>query len=238
MVSTNNGLEITLLPLSAACPKADDEMVEFQLTQGADVNVTCPWKGTALIAALSNPTRYFNLDVVRKLLAAGARLDELPKQSEHANALTAAVARDDQAAVSLLLEEGANPNLVNGNKQNALMVAARKDGNEIMGLLLACGGDPSILIEIVDDAKDDGLVTALEEAAAAGCESNVRKLIAHGAPINHQRTDTIYKDTLQVSSFYGQLDTLKAFIELNADVNTIGERWGTAVQAAATGGYC
>ncbi len=130
-ITTSTGTEVTLLPLSAACSKGDDEMVEFLLTRGADANITCPLEGTALITALSNPTRGCNLNVVRKLLAAGARLDELPKQSDHANALTAAVARDNQAAVSLLLEKGANPNLVNGNKKSALMVAARKDGNEI-----------------------------------------------------------------------------------------------------------
>jgi len=43
---------------------------------------------------------------------------------------------------------------------------------------------------------------------------------------------------LQISSFYGQSNTLKALIVLGAETNTIGGRWGTSLQAAATEGLC
>ena len=234
--SVTAGNELT--PLSAACFKSDDHMVEFLLARGADANIICPTHGSALLAALSVPSRRCNLDVVRMLLTAGARIDELPERCVHANALTAAVARDNYAAVSLLLENGANINLVNENKQSALMIAAREDENEILDLLLSRGADTNLLIKIVDDPADDGLVSALEEAAAADCESNVRKLIAHGALITHKRTDTIYKDAVQVSSYCGRLKTLRALLELGADPNTCGGRWGTSLQAAAAEGHC
>ena len=234
--SVTKGNELT--PLSAACLKSDAHMVEFLLARGADANIVCPTHGSALLAALSVPKRRCNLDVVRTLLLAGARLDELPKRSSHANALAEAVAQDNQAAVSLLLEKGANINLVNENKQSALMLAACEDGNEILDLLILRDADVNLLIKVVDDPEDDGLVSALEEATAADCESNVRKLVAHGALITHKRTDTIYKDAMQVSCYYGQLKTFKALIDLGADADTCGGRWGTSLQAAAAQGHC
>ncbi len=74
---------------------------------------------------------------------------------------------------------------------------------KVINILLACGGDHSILIGVVDDVKNDRIIPAFEEAAAAGRESNVRKLIAPGAPTNHQRTGTVYKDALQAAAAEG-----------------------------------
>lgn len=227
-----------LNPLSAACQKGDERLVEFLLARGADANFPCPTNGTALLAALSVPTRRCSLDVINRLLVAGAQIDTLPESGLHGNALAAAVAQKNQAALSLLIESGANINLANGNKESPLMIAAIEESGAFLDVLLSKGADPNFLIKVVGDRNDDGIVSALEAAAAADCDSNVRKLIASGASISHERSDTIFKDVLQVSSYYGQVKTIEALLRLGADPNNCGGKWGTSLQAAASQGYC
>ncbi|TGZ80726.1 ankyrin, partial [Ascodesmis nigricans] len=92
----------------------------------------------------------------------------------HGNALQLAAASGSEESVRLLLDYGANTNIMGGKYGTVLHAATLHHSNEaIVQLLLDQGADVN--------AQDDHYGTALQAAAANGNQAVVQLLLDHGA---------------------------------------------------------
>ena len=226
----------TWTPLQVAAHRGDLDLVEFMIQRKVDPNAIGGLYSTPLMASVDSDK--CDIRVIQSLLTAGANVNEMASYTRFASSLVAALSRNNKAAVELLIDHGAKIDLVNANRTSALMCAVENESDDTLDLLLARNADTNLMIDIVYSPSDDGLVFPLEQAAAFGHESAVRKLIAHGARIAPNRKDTVFKDALQAASYYGNVSTAETLLELGADPNNQGGRHGTSLQAAATRGYC
>lgn len=114
------------------------------------------------------------LELMRTLLKHGATVDLLNFEGSTALMAAAEQARYGSAAVRILLDHKADPNLATNVRQvTALMSAARNGHEDVVTLLLENGADP--------DLRSDDFGTALHQAAAAGHTGCARALLRAGA---------------------------------------------------------
>src|SRR5262249_3108451 len=107
--------------LVAAARAGDAEAVRRLLAQGADPNTVD--RITPLMAASTRFEKGQRLDIMRQLLAAGARVNDQADTGE--TALTFAARFRDADAIQLLLDNGADPNIVNQSGISPLLEAMR-----------------------------------------------------------------------------------------------------------------
>ncbi len=203
-------------PLVVAIMNKQFTFANFLLERGADPNIVDAYGRTALYAIVDirnedwstlpnrrsdDPTP--NLDVLKQLLAHGAKLDAaltkpLPGRSgmdsgdtslnTGATPLMRAARSGDAVSMRLLLEKGANPKLKTTDGNNALMFAAGvgyrdkytrgtdAEALEALKVMMEAGLD-------IREANGKG-ETALHGAAARGADPIVQYLVEHGADIN------------------------------------------------------
>lgn len=158
-------------PLVKAAFDNDLKAVEKLLAGGADANVLDRgYDSTALAQAVANG----NLEMVKRLLDAGAEID-----AENKAGRTALMMIDGDATVDLvraLLDAGAVVKLKDDNGDAALAFAALSCGPEIIRALLDAGAK-------IDARNDEGR-TALMLASEANALEGVRALSAAGADVN------------------------------------------------------
>src|SRR5262249_60053413 len=107
--------------LVAAARAGDAEDVGRLLAHGADPNAVD--RITPLMAAGTMYEKKQRLDIMRQLLAAGARVNAQADTGE--TALTFAARFRDSDAILLLLDNGADPNIVNQSGISPLLEAMR-----------------------------------------------------------------------------------------------------------------
>lgn len=78
--------------------------------------------------------------------------------------------------------------------------------------------------------------TALQAAAARGCENTVSLLIELGADVG-ARASPAGHDALQVASYNGSINVVRQLIRKGADVNSSGGFWCHALQATSYRGH-
>lgn len=93
-----------------------------------------------------------NVQVVERLLQAGAPINDLPSSGWHA--LHNATMEDQTEIVKLLLKRGANPDVTTQDGTTPLMIAARGGDVVIIELLLKYGADPLRKNELGETALD------------------------------------------------------------------------------------
>ena len=108
------------------------------------------------------------------------------------NALQAAMVRNDDAMVRLLLAHGADVNTQGGEYGSALHVALSRTDNATFRLLLEHGADVNV-------TRRDGS-NALYMASSEGRDVVVRLLLDHGADMHAQ--GGYYGNALQTASFH------------------------------------
>src|SRR5262249_14135843 len=172
--------------LVAAARAGDVDRVRRLLAQGADPNAVD--RITPLMAAATalraKPEN--RMDLMRVLLAAGARVNARAVAGE--TALIFAARFRDVDAINLLLDNGADPNLVARTGVSRLLEAMRsgageKEHLEMMQPLLARGADPN--------ARGEGLGTPLSLAVQLRSVAMVKLLLERGADPNlPDHTDT------------------------------------------------
>ena len=232
-------------PLQVAANKGCALMVAFLLDHGADVNVIGGIHGSALIAAADSDK--CSCQVLELLISNGVHINEIIEVSQrdsnpikftgHASPLAAAVSRNNEEAVKLLLEHGADPNLVNGTFCTALMSAVSIDSPTILEYLFAYGADVNITIAPCNTETADGVVSALQRASCYGTENMVRILIAKDTLMSVDHPKAKFRTALQAASFMGRAEVVKILLELGSDVNARGGLYGSCLQAAACRGY-
>ncbi|KAL9606529.1 MAG: hypothetical protein Q9179_000315 [Wetmoreana sp. 5 TL-2023] len=229
------------LPLQVAAHHNKFEMLSTLLKLGADPNAVGGWCGSVLMAAAESLKN--DCQILEALIVAGANINALipPEMrskypvgwTPESTALGAAASNEQPDAVQLLLNHGADPNLMCGNYGTALQKASYGGYTKVVEMLLTHGANVNLDAEPCNTKEDDGIITALQGAAAYGNEPTIRLLIANGAALCVERNDAAFKSALHAASFYGQTENIKVLLELGADVYLQGGRYGTCLQAAA-----
>lgn len=233
------------LPLQLAANRNKYEMLSTLLGLGADPNAIGGFLGSVLMGASDSVK--IDCQILEALIVAGADINMMVPSSKRSKypsnwygestALSAAASNEQTDAVRLLLNHGADPNLQCSNYGTALHRASGEGATEILELLLAHGADVNLDGEPCDDKDDNGIITALQSAAAFADEATVRLLVAKGANLLVERNDSYLKSALHAAAFYGSTDNARTLIELGSDVNLQGGRFGSCLQAAATRGH-
>ncbi|KIW11762.1 hypothetical protein PV08_09034 [Exophiala spinifera] len=126
------------------------------------------------------------------------------------------------AAVSLLLQHGANPNSFvvgtrvydDGTRQTVLVAAIATRNEELVKMLVAAGADVNWCL-----LTDERARTPLQEAAGAGLLSIVRALIEAGARVNNEGASSGGVTALQAAAIGGHVNVARLLIELGAQVD-------------------
>lgn len=160
--------------LQAASERGNASSVRDLLAKGASVNFQDYLGETALTRAARNG----HLDVVKVLLASGARVDPAIRHGGWTPLMIATQAGHGRV-VNALLQAGADVNHQGGAGYSALMLAAADGTDLIVRLLL----DHQATIDQQNALGE----TALFFAARAGHAEVVGLLLDHGADIHHKR---------------------------------------------------
>ena len=155
--------------LSAVCSEKA-ETVRLLLKHGADVNQMADNRvlGTPLIQAADDG----NLEILRDLLAAGARLDARRESGE--TALIAATKQQHTEIVEALLRAGADVQLADNWNRTALWYAASKGDLKMAEILLGAGAG----VNTVSTDQESILHVAATHAESV---EMVQLLLRHGA---------------------------------------------------------
>jgi ankyrin repeat protein len=133
-VNLNRGETPLLVAVKNVCPSI--ELIKLLLTKHADPNLVSGSKQLALHEAIGRG----RLDVAKVLLDFNAAVD---LKFNGRTALHVAMAQSDDA-VRLLLEYGADPNIISGRRELALHIAIASGRMELSKLLLECKADPNL----------------------------------------------------------------------------------------------
>ena len=214
--------------LIAAARAGDGAAVEALLDGALDVNAPETGGMTALHWAVQGDAD----DVVGLLLDAGADATRLNRYG--VAPLTLAATNGNAVIVSRLLAAGADPNRRLADGETVLMTAARTGRADVIQALLAAGADPNAS----EAARGQ---TALMWAAAENNADAIGALVANGADVSARTGDPaagepggvfstevgLTRDARSGPSFtallfavqLGQLDAVRALLEVGADVN-------------------
>jgi ankyrin repeat protein len=186
-----------------------------------------------------------NLEIFNLLLEAGAS----PAARDHVGrtplllVVGTMVARHDPAdemILERLLRAGANPNVVQqegaavttGGGSTALHLAIAANRSKVVDLLLQHGADP----EARDGAGRTPLLAVLDQPYRSREQTVMaRQLLAAGANPNVASQGSDGTSALQAAACLGHEEVVHELLGLGADVNQGGARYGSALQAAASG---
>lgn len=143
------------------------------------------------------------------------------------SALNNACLRGNTDLVGLLLQHGADPNLVPGGGWSPLAAAAGTGSREVCDILLVAGAR-------IDLANNDGW-TALGSAAANGHDTVVAYLISQGADISHANNDG--RTALGLAAANGHDGIVRRLVAAGADFGRTANDETTALFAAAANGH-
>ena len=231
--------------LIAAARAGDGAAVAALLDGAVDVNASETGGMTALHWAVQGDAG----EVVGLLLDAGA--DATAPNHYGVAPLTLAAINGSAAVVSRLLAAGADPNRRLADGETVLMTAARTGRPDVIEALLAAGADPNA----TEPARGQ---TALMWAAAENNADAIRALVANGADVAARTGDPaagepggtfstevgLTRDVRSGPSFtallfavqLGQLDAVRALLEVGADVNDTFPDGTSALVVAAMNG--
>lgn len=164
-------------PLHNAVYKADTNMIELLISQGADINLINAHGMSALHCAASQK----KIGIIKLLLSKGAGIniqDERVKQTP----LNLVSERDNEEVVKVLIENGADVNVKNIYGQTPLFRAVGFYGNEnIAEILISKGSEVNI--------QDNLGFSPLHHAVMAGQSESMELLIKKDADVKLKDND-------------------------------------------------
>ena len=177
------------------------------------------------------------------------------QKDDHTTRFLFAASRDDANTISIMCDQGFDPNCTDYDSRSALMVAAMKGNNEVVAKLLAYHANPNLV--------DMHGSSALYEAARNGHEDIMDSLLAKGAKlcmndslaasildqavfdgdilllrrllmakIQVDASDYDKRRAVHIAAAEGNLSALKLLVEFGADL-TVRDRWGNTVEDEA-----
>ena len=237
------------------------EIMQALIEKGADVNGPFDrfyYLSTVLVSA----ARKRDLAIIRILLEAGARIDEVNQDSE--TALQVSVSNADADAVRVLIDAGAKIDAPSGEYFRGARHAAVRFGHlerlatpiqrasqanniELVDILLQEGADVNAcpwdeFVDYIDRDEhnyfqDRSLLTALQAAVANKNTSLVQVLLKSKAKID---TRGCGDPPLTIAAANGDSDMVQILLSHGAKINgPASTHYGrTALQAAASTGHC
>ena len=173
-----------------------------------DVNVVVR-RGTKAGTPLLEASIAGRVDMVRELLAAGARADATHYLAHDNTALIHAAMEHHAGVVAALLEWGADANARNDAGETALAYAARANDAPMARMLLDHGADV--------DARDDKGNTALMYAAEKDGEGREMCAVLLSRGANPNASNDFDATALMYAARSGQIDLVTMLLQYGAD---------------------
>lgn len=174
----------------------------------------------------------FDSSKVAKKNLARAKLQDLVRMhiskqnDDHTTRFLYAASRGDTSTMTLMIEQGFDPNSADYDSRTALMVASMKGNSQVVDMLLECGVDVNI--------RDMHGSTALYEAARNGNEEIMHTLLEKGAELCLKEITAA--SILCQAIFEGDVILLTNLLKARIDVNAADYDKRAAVHIAAAEG--
>lgn len=223
-------------PLMAAAGAWNTGVLEFLLDQGADVKVKTPNGDTLLSIMVSQAfltgsrisEQYHNL--IRTIISKGVDVDSYNQNSDN-NPLLIAMSSADVETVDMLIEAGADLNIV-VNKDNpdvplnraiSQLVRMRPDAEYVIDKMIAKGAN-------VNPKAENLWSSPLSSAVIEGREDIFNKLIKGGADINHACSTTT---PLISAILMRNIPMVEKLLGMGAHVNPVNSNLANSPLSAA-----
>jgi ankyrin repeat protein len=211
-------------PLMAAIEGDHEEVIDFFLKSGANVNpdVTPSMEVEGLGGAfpLYTATRKENLAVIKKLLKRGADVNRSAPNGW--TSLKSAAQQGSFEIVKVLLDAGADPNIADDTNYTPLMNAVSGEHEDIVKILLKFNADTNV--QSGENPEDDDWEagrTALMDAALSGNLNIANLLLKNGA--DPKLRSKKGRSVLHSAVFSANLEMVSLMLKSGADVNSILE---------------
>lgn len=210
-------------PLMAAIEGDHDEVIDFFLKSGSNVNPEVinemEVEGLGGAFPLYTATRKENLSVVKQLLKRGADVNRSAPNGW--TSLKSAAQQGNFEIVKVLLDAGADPNIADDTNYTPLMNAVSGDHEDIVKILLKFNADPNV--QSGENPEDDDWEpgrTALMDAAFSGNVAIARELLKGGATPNLLNSKG--RTALHSAVISGNADMVALLLKSGADPNVFG----------------
>ncbi|KAM0436787.1 hypothetical protein ACHAPT_002498 [Fusarium lateritium] len=242
----------TALQLAVKDILGNAEIVRLLLEHGACPNATCPGsddeRPPLCLAMIDLPQKS---SIAEMLILAGADVNisypDTKHSGIHKTPLIAAAAQEDAALTVLLLEKGADPNVLLPGSRSALHTAVQNSRVSSVEALLKAGANVNHMLEHTSDSPYDFLHSSLTPIDVAHKNRNSQifnLLLQAGAHVDGYRAFEANWDrktgcvALQVAAGRGDRDLVRSLLAAGVDVNAPpGDDAGqTALQAAVESG--
>lgn len=211
-------------PLMAAIEGDHEEVIDFFLKSGANVNpdVTPSMEVEGLGGAfpLYTATRKENLAVIKKLLKRGADVNRSAPNGW--TSLKSAAQQGSFEIVKVLLDAGADPNIADDTNYTPLMNAVSGEHEDIVKILLKFNADTNV--QSGENPEEDDWEagrTALMDAALSGNLNIANLLLKNGA--DPKLRSKKGRSVLHSAVFSANIEMVSLMLKSGADVNSILE---------------
>ena len=236
--ATNNSYETAL---AVACLKGNEGAISVLLDVGANPNIADAGRATCLHKAVDTGC---SNEVLQSILDHGADINAT--NTYNRSALMIACQKGKVDAIIVLLNAGANPNIVDANGYMCLHAAVLRvcikgviqaiighgahlnatNGRKETALLLACWkGNEDAISVLLDAGADPNIANAvgticLHTDIEEGCSSDVlQAIICHGVHLN--ATDRRNETALSLACWEGNEDAISVLLDAGADPNIV-----------------
>ncbi|KAK4864057.1 hypothetical protein LT330_010267 [Penicillium expansum] len=196
--------------LQTAAKARKDEMVSLLLEAGVDVNETHDptYRFVSGVTALHLAGESGNMELMKILLKARARIHDVPTPKYPNTTLWHAVKGGDVEVVNMVLTAGADVNgpPFEGGGMTPLQQAAEQGNMELVDLFLKAGAN------VNQTPASRGGATALQFAAIQGYIGIARKLLNAGASVQAPRAERYGRTALEGAAEHGRLDMLQLLL--------------------------
>lgn len=178
--------------------------------------------------ALMYASRYGNVDMVNRLLTAGAKVNIINKNGETVLMIASQSGNND--IVKLLISKGAPVNAVDMKGRTALIFASQKGNTDIVKILLDAGAN-------INAAEKTAGWTSLILASATKQGNNEMVKILLNAGANISATSKGKQDALMIASIWGNEEVVKTLIAAGANLNAKDDQGKSAMSWASEQGH-
>ena len=210
-------------PLMAAIEGGHDDVIDFFLKSGANVNpeviARVQIEGMGGASPLITATRKENVALIKKLLKRGVDVNRPAPNGW--TPLKSAAQQGNLDIVTVLLEGGADPNIADDTNYTPLMNAVSGEHEDIVKLLLKFRADPNV--QSGENPEDDDWEpgrTALMDAAVSGNLPIARELLKQGA--NPNLLNSKGRTALHSAVISANTDMVSLLLKSGADPDIYG----------------